>query len=114
MPTFCGLAGVTPPANVDGKNIWTELANPNAPVNPRPIYLLGVGGGTSALIFGEWKLVHSEGRTELYNLVQDPSEERNLASVHPIRLKEMEQLLAEAARSDKDSVAPELTAPLKQ
>lgn len=114
MPTFCGLAGVTPPANVDGKNIWTELTNPNASAKPRPIYLLGVGGKSSALIFGEWKLVHSEGRTELYNIVQDPSENKDLAASNPELVKEMEQLLTEAARSDKDSVAPELTAPLKQ
>lgn len=113
MPTFCALARADSPANVDGKNIWTELTHPSAPVKPRPIYLLGVGGRSSALIMGEWKLVHSEGGTELYNVVQDPSETKDLASAYPDRVKELEQLLSEAARNDKDSVAPELAAPSK-
>ena len=44
-----------------------------------------------SVVAGDWKLIlGSDGKKELYNLGEDPVEEKNLAASEPVRLAEME------------------------
>ena len=54
---------------------------------------------------GDWKLVVSEkDRNELFHIAKDPSEETNLATKEPERLKAIAAALKEARTKDNDSV----------
>jgi len=47
---------------------------------------------------GDWKVIHSEGEkdsAELYNLAVDPTEENNLATTHPDKVRHLTNLLDE-------------------
>jgi len=49
----------------------------------------------AAVVAGDWKLVaYWSGARELYNLVDDPPESRDIASTHPDRVRELSELLA--------------------
>ena len=38
---------------------------------------------------GDWKIVETGGKTELFNLADDPYEQRNLSTSHPEKLREL-------------------------
>jgi arylsulfatase len=78
------------------------------PSNPRSLFF--EHERNAALREGDWKLVgkgalvrdgiRPKVKWELYNLADDPNEQRNLAKSEPDRVKEMaERLLAEALRT---------------
>ncbi|HUS58326.1 MAG TPA: sulfatase, partial [Planctomycetota bacterium] len=103
-PTLLEMAGLEPlPAqHVDGISFASLLRGGPAPKREAifwhyPHY--GNQGGTpgSSMRAGDWKLIEffEDGRLELYNLRQDPSEERNLATQHPERVCEMKRMLAQ-------------------
>jgi len=103
-PTLLEMAGLEPlPAqHVDGISFASLLRGGPAPKREAifwhyPHY--GNQGGTpgSSMRAGDWKLIEffEDGRLELYNLRQDPSEERNLATQHPERVREMKRMLAQ-------------------
>jgi arylsulfatase len=63
-------------------------------------------GGQQALRMGRWKTVRQKIfktglHTELYDLQKDPSESRNVASLYPAVVTEMEKLMSEARRPSK-------------
>ena len=65
--------------------MW-ETVKGAAPGPPRTLYWRP--GGAMALRKGDWKLVHigralDQGTDELYNIAQDPLEERDLAAQQP-------------------------------
>jgi arylsulfatase A-like enzyme len=56
---------------------------------------------------GNWKLVKHAAlpsRVELYDVVADPSEEKNMARQHPRRVAELEALLNEYAKQAKPAL----------
>ena len=59
-----------------------------------------------ALRKGDWKLVHNgstpdEGKDELYNIPDDPFEERDLAKENPLKISELRKELARQFVMDK-------------
>jgi N-acetylgalactosamine-6-sulfatase len=85
LPTVCSIAGVSgPPADLDGEDVsraWLggehvrtkplfwKVSNPRADVGLRE---------------GRWKIHYAaRGETELYDVVADPGETRNLAAEQP-------------------------------
>jgi arylsulfatase A-like enzyme len=105
FPTFCKLAGVTPPkAEFDGEDMSGAFLG-GMPKRTKRIFWEYGRDGTSlrpgktsdqspncALREGNWKLlVNADGsRVELYDLASDPRESRNLAADRPavaMRLK---------------------------
>jgi arylsulfatase A-like enzyme len=110
MPTFCAIAGYRPQTDLqwDGADI-TELLAAHAELPARPLYAVAPGWRARSLRWGNWKLiVHDERnsqRSELFNIAADPNETNNLASQEPDRVKQLQELLAAAAASDKDAVA---------
>jgi arylsulfatase A len=96
LPTFCAIAGVTPPADraLDGSSVLPLLTG--EPVKRlKPLYWQydrAIGGPNRiALRDGDWKLLADAGlsKFELYNLKTDLSETRNLTASEPAKLDEL-------------------------
>jgi arylsulfatase A-like enzyme len=95
LPTYCALAGVTPPADpgFDGEDISSALtgdvverSRPLMWENRFPVYGHAVHKSPMlAIRDGHWKLlINPDGsRTELYDIPNDPTELNNLAYRYP-------------------------------
>lgn len=99
-PTLLRLTGVglEQKKPIDGLDIW-PLISEGAP-SPRKEVLVNVEEFRGALISGSWKLiVHATlpGRTELYHLHGDPSEENDQSAASPDKVKELSKRLTELA-----------------
>ena len=87
MPTLLELASVERPASVDGRSLATALRVADAPVREwlhyehAPIY--SEEQGFQALTDGRFKYIWrpKSGREQLFDLANDPHEERDLAAV---------------------------------
>lgn len=96
LPTFCALAGVTPPTDraLDGASLL-PLFTGRGIVRSKPLYWQydrAIGGENRvALRDGDWKLLAdaSLSKFELYNLRQDASEKHDLAPHEPARVAEL-------------------------
>ena len=85
-PTFCTLAGLTPPASMQGRDI-SPLLRGQAPAGWRTDFLYQFKGGSEIIPASEgvcgkdWKYIRwlVSGTEELFDLRQDPREMRNLA-----------------------------------
>ncbi len=84
-PTLCGLAGITPPDDLDGVDLTATLRG-QAPAPARPIFCVNPlprwGAGTEHAIVrdGRYKYVHfrSVEPDLMFDLEADPLEQRNL------------------------------------
>lgn len=92
MPTVCELAGVKPPAGIDGVSLRPLLeGKPTEGGDERDLYWVRREGGpwaaltSHAIRKGDWKLIHNAPfhAIELYNLKDDPREQHDLASARP-------------------------------
>lgn len=108
VPTILAACGVTPPAALPGRNLL-EVATGRQPGHEAvfgEIYAHDVvdidrperGLEYRWCIAGAWKLIESaDGKTqELYQILDDPREERNLAGQHPEKVRELSQRLKAA------------------
>lgn len=102
LPTICAIANVKAPQHIDGQSLIPWLTNPQTPQAEREIYFVRREGGNAycgltieALKQGDWKLVHNfpTQKFELFQLQDDPREERDLAEEHPAKLRELKQAL---------------------
>lgn len=121
FPTFNEMAGVSSSANsVDGHSLVPVLLDANTRLERRaiywhfPHYRKSTIGPHGAMRRGRYKLVEwyeksafdEEGALELYDLVDDPGEQKNLADSDPRRVKKMN---AEFKKWRKDVGAQEMT-----
>lgn len=74
---------------LDGRSLWPWLAD-NSQAAPEATLYWRVGK-KHALRRGPWKIVRSGGQWGLYNLIDDPSESRDLAATEPERVEELEK-----------------------
>lgn len=104
LPTFCEVAGVTPPAETDGISFLNALTG-RGDLQQDHEYLYWEfyeKGGKQAVLKGDWKAVRLDActgdplPTELYDLGKDPSEKNNVAGDHPEMVRKFEQLMKEA------------------
>jgi arylsulfatase A-like enzyme len=114
-PTFLECAGLAPmpEQHVDGCSILPIMTGSNT--LPReaifwhyPHYSNQGGVPSSWVVAGEWKLIEyfETGRTELFNLVNDPSEANDLSQARPDIQKHLHGLL-QAWRADVAAKIPE-------
>ena len=109
MPTFCALAGYRAEGDLkwDGRDI-TPLLTEHTPIPDRPLYAAAPRWRSRSLRWGPWKLlVHGEKqarRVELFDIVADPSETKNLAGDLPDRVRQLSAMLDEAGARDRDAV----------
>ncbi len=106
LPTVCGLAGVQLPAKqaVDGEDvsdIWLGAERERR----EPLYwewLFNVQGAADgylppplAMRYGDWKLFadHRGERLQLYNVVADPSEQRDVLAEQPVLAEHLKKRL---------------------
>ncbi len=108
VPTVLELAGLS----------WSEAGHPDAPVPPGRSLVPAFGAderapadrtlwwlhdGHRALRTGRWKLVAAKGEPwELYDLSTDRIEQNNLASAHPERVRNMEQIWSAMTESFRE------------
>lgn len=104
MPTLLALAGGTGSADhpFDGKNIWQTLAEGKP--SPHEDILINVEPIRGAIRKGNWKLLKIAtlpGKTELFDLSQDPGEKNNVADQNPEIVRELEARLMAYAKQQK-------------
>jgi arylsulfatase A-like enzyme len=109
LPTLCQLAGVplSGGLKLDGRNI-TPLLSGGADkmlLKPRTIYSVSGGYRSRAVRDGAWKLIVTQkgdkDTRELYNVVEDIGETKNLIESHPEKVKELAALLEKLSEEDK-------------
>jgi arylsulfatase A-like enzyme len=106
MPTLLALTGAKGSADhpFDGKDMWKTIAA-GAPT-PNEDVLIDVEAFRGAIRKGDWKLVKVAllpGKTELFNLADDPSETTNVAEQNPEVVRDLEARLLAYARQQKPS-----------
>lgn len=117
-PTFAKLAGAELPADriLDGKDISPLLFGQAGAVSPHEAIYHYQGFRMAAVRSGAWKLVFPAGgpmnmgragKPELYNLTDDLSEQKNLATEHPEEITRL-NALADKMRADLGDAARQM------
>jgi arylsulfatase A-like enzyme len=101
-PTLAGLAGASTAKSkpLDGLNVWPAIGE-GAP-SPRSEVVYNVEIFRAGIREGDWKLVWRTplpAKVELYNLAQDPSEQKNLADEQPEKVAALQKRANELASS---------------
>lgn len=98
--TIMDLMGQPVPEGFAGKSLVPELYGAEEPQNREPILIELAEDSHNpprrGLIFGDYKLIIAGKRYQLYNLAQDPGEEKDLAREQPEKLAEMMKMADEA------------------
>lgn len=90
FPTALAAAGVSPPDDLDGRDLLPRLAGTDdRPLRDRHYWRVG---HQAALREGDWKIYRGRGSKtwQLYNLKDDLAETTDLAATHPERLAALE------------------------
>lgn len=107
MPTFLEIAGAEKrPSHVEGKSI-AGLLNGEGNRQNRIIYVRG--HLQESVVTKKWKLIRTrhvdkETEYELYQLEEDPEEERNVITEYPEIASKLKQKLEEEFQKDADKV----------
>jgi arylsulfatase A-like enzyme len=104
LPTLLDLAGLRDriPSGLDGESLAGPLRGVADVGADRMLYRELTEGNWQAAVEGRWKAVRRAATrkspqplpTELYDLVADPAESRDLAATHPDVVQKMEAILA--------------------
>lgn len=105
FPTILDIAGISKEKakeGLEGRSLVPTLKGSSSKASPRAIFWRM--GPQHAVRYGDWKLVVRPGASpELYNLRDDIGESKNLASIKPDKLAELQTLYTEW---DKKNIAP--------
>jgi len=99
FPTLCELIGTKVPANIDGLSFLPTLMDKGKQkVHPWLYWEFPEYGGQQAIRQGDWKLVRlqlhkGEGIPVLFNLTNDPKEEKDLSQQFPEKVAELSKIL---------------------
>lgn len=101
-PTICSLVGVPPPAQCQGIDLSKCVLSGVEGPEDRSFYAESPtptkydANALLSVIASRWKYIRSS-RSELYDLLSDPGESRNLATEQPDRVRALERVLAALA-----------------
>lgn len=106
FPTLVNLAGGTLAGGqpLDGKDMWATVTQDVA--SPNEDILINAEAFRGAIRQGDWKLIKwytLPGKTELYNLINDPSESQNVAAQYPEIVRQLEARLLQYGSEQKPS-----------
>lgn len=100
LPTLAELAKTKTPKNIDGVSFASSLIGTKGQKQHEFLYWeFHENGGVQAVRKGNWKAVklnaasHPEGEIELYDLSNDPQEQKNLANQFPDKANELIKLI---------------------
>lgn len=107
-PTLCELAGLAPPAGLDGQSFAKNLRDTAAPTRDHAIHVyprnnpgkgsvLGRAIRTDRYRLVEWRAIGAAAETaelELYDYQEDPLERKNLAAEQPETVARLREILA--------------------
>lgn len=103
MPTFCEMAGVDPPKDIDGISFLPTLLGEKQKEHEYLYWEFPARGGIQAIRKGDFKAVRKNlkkdpnGKIELYNLAVDPGEKKKkFGKKHPEIVREMKELFKKA------------------
>ena len=109
MPTLLALTAyphATERFKFDGRNIWPLLSGAETSPPPRTLYFRR--GDTAALRHADWKLIAGNGTEQLFDLLTDPGEARNVSNEQPQVVARLAQLLEQEQSREAGA---KLTAP---
>lgn len=94
LPTLAEVAGIDLPSSqpVDGRARWAAI---NGEDTTATADFIAVSRGERAVLRGPWKLIASDGASELYNLADDPFEQTDLAAENPVLVDQLLSAIAE-------------------
>lgn len=105
MPTLLDIAGAPKPHYTDGISFLPTLMGEAAQQEHAYLYWeFHEDGGRQAIRMGNWKGVRLQaaknpgGAIELYNLLDDPKEEQDVAEDHPVIVRRISAYMEEAHR----------------
>jgi arylsulfatase A-like enzyme len=101
FPTVCDLAGIDKRPKTDGLSMAPLLTGNNTRQQRHPhlFWEFYERGGKQAVLKGDWKAIrlnsqkNPDGPVELYDLANDPGEERDIAKRHPDLVHEMAAIM---------------------
>lgn len=105
LPTACDLAGVAAPPGLDGVSLLPSLTGKGTQKTHDFLYWeFHEGGFAQAVRHGRWKAIRpAPGRPlELYDVVADPGEAKDVATDHPDVVKAIESYLVTARTDSKE------------
>jgi len=109
LPTIASLAGYASKLDLkwDGINQWDALTGQATSTTPRTIYIATASG--HALRHGDWKLIErATGKSQLFNIADDPYEKADLVTAEPTKLAELQILLAQQRALDDPRLPEDL------
>ncbi len=112
-PTIAALAGASTARckPLDGLNVWDVIAE-NKP-SPRTEIVYNVEPFRGAVRQGDWKIIWRTlipTSVDLYNLAEDPYEEKNVATAHPDKVAAMQDRLNALGKESAKPLALEYLA----
>lgn len=99
LPTACELSGTQIPKTTDGISYLPELLGKPQKKHESLYFEFHERGGKQAIIQDNWKIIRLNVKTpdkatvELYNLLDDPTEQINLALQRPQKVNELMELM---------------------
>ncbi|MHC4912624.1 MAG: sulfatase-like hydrolase/transferase [Planctomycetota bacterium] len=121
VPTVCGLLGIQVPAHVQGENLTRYFARGPAPQKDRYFYAESLyatkynANTLLAVVTDRFKYIQTT-RPELYDLIEDPHESKNLIEQQPHqarilqdRLKQMLEQTIRQGQTDSKAESDEQT-----
>ncbi len=108
LPTCTDLAGIETPQKIDGISFLPTLLQSSRQKQHASLYWeFHEQGGKQAVRMGRWKAVRlkvskkSNAPVELYDLDNDPGEQKDIAAEHPDIVKKMITIMKEARTSNE-------------
>ena len=100
LPTLCAITGIKiNPNDFDGEDASAAWLGQGPHVRTKPLlWKTSATGSESFIREGQWKLRHptrkNDGEVELYDIVADPAETKNVAAQHPDIVKKLSAKVA--------------------
>jgi arylsulfatase A-like enzyme len=98
FPTLAELAGAKVPARLDGMSMARALRGQTQPTHDAFYWEFHERGFQQAVRMGRWKAVRlaKDADLELYDLMDDPREQRNVRASHPDVIRKIDTYLKTA------------------
>ncbi len=118
MPTFTRLTGAEPAEDprYDGRDIWPLITGEEADPAERSLFWNFRGDSVLGARYGDWKLIsrddHGCRKNELYNIREDPYEERDLIKDYPDKSKLLTDIIEEERQQDGSSARQDVISPM--